>query len=574
MFTRPALFAAMMLVYLAGSIAAQDSIYLSYQGRLTDDSGNPLSGFYDLTFTIYDESGGSPVSTWSGQYSVEISAGLFSQQLGPIPEAAFTCDQMYLGIQVGTGPEITPRTLLTAATLAVKAYGVTGDIETGQGSMVLKGSSGDSAIVLDGGSGKGIPNFSMYFTQPLDKRAFEMYADPSLGGEFNIYGTEPLDKVFSIGHNTTEGASFKMFGTQTPPAVLFELNRAPTEGTVACGLYAPAGSEVMGVEPSPFNDGYNLRFYNPLPEGEAELVRVGSRYGSKGTGADIILFNPDVAYSGEQLVSMSSDISDGGNIRFFQPQPEPPGTPPDPCLDIGVNLAGFGSIKMFQPQPEPPGQEAIGMYTQTAKGGGGNVFIRNFSDSISTSLAGGEFSLMDFKSSDGPSMTMGLYADSSSMTLTGKVPPFGGQAAYIEMFADQGTAKVGIGQTDREYNLFVVGDIGCTGDVFTYTDTKMKSNIEPIGKALDIIGQINGVKYDWNSDTKSDLNISEGRQVGLLASDIEKVLPEIVKADQEGNKMVAYTKLTAVLVEAVKELKAENDQLRQRIERLEAGSSD
>ena len=66
------------------------------------------------------------------------------------------------------------------------------------------------------------------------------------------------------------------------------------------------------------------------------------------------------------------------------------------------------------------------------------------------------------------------------------------------------------------------------------------------------------------------LKLPETNQIGLLAEDVETVFPEIVHEDKDGNKMVAYIKLTAVLIEAVKEQQEIIDQLRNRIETLEA----
>ena len=58
--------------------------------------------------------------------------------------------------------------------------------------------------------------------------------------------------------------------------------------------------------------------------------------------------------------------------------------------------------------------------------------------------------------------------------------------------------------------------------------------------------------------------------MGLIAQEVEKVIPELVRTDKEGYKAVSYEKLTAVLVEAVKEQQKQNDQLKARVGALEA----
>lgn len=96
---------------------------ISYQGRLTDSGGNALTGDANLTMRIYrTPSGGTAI--WSESHSgVSVEDGLFSLQLGsvnPIPQSVWTeqPDSVWLGIQVGSDPEISPRTQLTPSPFA------------------------------------------------------------------------------------------------------------------------------------------------------------------------------------------------------------------------------------------------------------------------------------------------------------------------------------------------------------------------------------------------------------------------------------------------------------------------
>jgi len=106
------------------------------------------------------------------------------------------------------------------------------------------------------------------------------------------------------------------------------------------------------------------------------------------------------------------------------------------------------------------------------------------------------------------------------------------------------------------------------------SDQRWKQNIQPLEGMLDQLDLIRGVSYDWIADS------SQGTQIGVIAQEIEPVFPELVRTNQEGYKSVSYTKLTPILVQAVKELRDEKDQqinelkiiietLSQRIELLE-----
>jgi len=95
--------------------------------------------------------------------------------------------------------------------------------------------------------------------------------------------------------------------------------------------------------------------------------------------------------------------------------------------------------------------------------------------------------------------------------------------------------------------------IRCVGDVVAYysSDSKFKDNVEPLEGALEKIKHIRGVRFDWND--KQD--VYEGHDIGVIAQEVEEVLPELVHyREHSDSKSVDYVKLTAVLIEAVKEL--------------------
>lgn len=84
----------------------------------------------------------------------------------------------------------------------------------------------------------------------------------------------------------------------------------------------------------------------------------------------------------------------------------------------------------------------------------------------------------------------------------------------------------------------------------------LKENISPIGGALNSILSLKGVTYDRKDNTTKN-------EAGMIAEDVYKVLPNLVSLDKNGNPDgINYTKLTAYLVEAVKQLKAELDSLK------------
>ena len=106
------------------------------------------------------------------------------------------------------------------------------------------------------------------------------------------------------------------------------------------------------------------------------------------------------------------------------------------------------------------------------------------------------------------------------------------------------------------------GDLTVKGDVIAYgapSDRKYKENIKPIESALDKAMQLQGVTFDWK-DSDSILDIKE--DIGFIAQDVQEVLPELVRDSGKGNLSLRYQGITPILLEAIKELKAEIDLLK------------
>ena len=141
-----------------------------------------------------------------------------------------------------------------------------------------------------------------------------------------------------------------------------------------------------------------------------------------------------------------------------------------------------------------------------------------------------------------------------------------GYGALYNYFADRIT--IGNANYNSSYMLYVNGSAYATG-VWNTSDKRFKKNITGITGALNMISRINGVKYDWRSDEFKAKGFDEGSHYGVIAQEIEEVVPEAVKTDSDGYKAVAYDELVPILIEAVKELKKENETLKTRLETLE-----
>jgi hypothetical protein len=133
------------------------------------------------------------------------------------------------------------------------------------------------------------------------------------------------------------------------------------------------------------------------------------------------------------------------------------------------------------------------------------------------------------------------------------------------------------GWLDSNGNLTVAGNLVA---YYTFSDSRLKSNIRPITYALDAIATISGVRYEPSTVADEIGYKRTGTDVGVLAQDVQKVLPEAVELapfdrnpdgtskSGENYLMVHYEKLIPLLVEAIKELKAEVNDLRSELNDL------
>jgi len=98
-----------------------------------------------------------------------------------------------------------------------------------------------------------------------------------------------------------------------------------------------------------------------------------------------------------------------------------------------------------------------------------------------------------------------------------------------------------------------------TGPYTNTSDATLKENVTTIPNALSMVQQLNGVYYTWIKDPEHKRNI------GLIAQDVQLLFPEVVSPSAMDGKLgIAYSPLIAVLINAIKELKAEVDALKTR----------
>ena len=117
---------------------------------------------------------------------------------------------------------------------------------------------------------------------------------------------------------------------------------------------------------------------------------------------------------------------------------------------------------------------------------------------------------------------------------------------------------------DINNGIHVTGTIQATSDIIAYasSDRELKNNIKPIENPLEKINSIDGYSFDWNVEKQ---NTYKGKDYGVIAQEIEEILPELVNTRENGYKAVKYDKLVSLLISGIKELSKEVEELKSKI---------
>ena len=152
----------------------------------------------------------------------------------------------------------------------------------------------------------------------------------------------------------------------------------------------------------------------------------------------------------------------------------------------------------------------------------------------------------------------------AASTVSGPTGPTGSTGPTGPNYATNANVQLGylgIGAANPGTTL---GTIVATNDITSHysSDKNLKENIETISNALDIVDAMSGVRFDWNEIARQMYPERTNRDIGVIAQEIENVLPEVVTTRDNGYKAVKYEKIVPVLIQAIKELKTQIEELK------------
>ncbi len=150
-----------------------------------------------------------------------------------------------------------------------------------------------------------------------------------------------------------------------------------------------------------------------------------------------------------------------------------------------------------------------------------------------------------------------LYSDNINARVSFGYDDFGGGFVHRAYVPASGTVA-----------MVVLGSLDANGVIYN-SDARYKKNIYTINQSLDKVLRLRGVEYEMRKEEFPAMQFTEGTQIGLIAQEVEKIIPEVVSTNTDGYKSVDYAKLVPLLIEALKEQQQQRKEDQQRIERLE-----
>ncbi|MDH3890894.1 MAG: hypothetical protein OEV49_07390 [candidate division Zixibacteria bacterium] len=274
---------AIILILISATAMSAVPPYMNYQGRLTDDAGNPLDTTVNVTFTVYDDStGGTPL--WSEIHpSVTVTDGLFSVLLGTVIQMGpnvFDGTERYLAIRLSDGPEYNPRVPIVSVAYARRAtHSDTAAFALAAPASGSPWTSNGSAAYLNNSS----LNVGIGTSSPSSKLVVDGDIWATSTGAFGgpVFGRKSI-----AAYASGTGDSFAVWGTNSngTAAGFYSGTNANVAPGTPTAVYARAGGDATAGNFSAVGDGFGLYAFSAGSRDAFRAQTTGTQYAGRFLG--------------------------------------------------------------------------------------------------------------------------------------------------------------------------------------------------------------------------------------------------------------------------------------------------
>jgi hypothetical protein len=542
-------FGVCVLMVLLYSVSLSDVPELiNYQGILTDSFGNPVTVAINVTFTIHDSpGGGTPI--WTESRTVAPDArGRFSIILGeinPLTTDVFSGPDRWLELKVGDDPPITPLTQLTSVGYAHRI----GTVDGSSGGTI----TGALTIIGETVEKNDEKRSSVW---KMTQLMYGNYIAELKGTEVGQYVMRVVEDSINPNPNQDDTTSITFDVEDNDPNKKCKITIGMEDYV---GINKQNPEEVLDIGGEPGVDG--IRF----PDGTKQTTAAVSGSGwwnQTATGNHIYNNNSGNVGIGNSspdyklVVGGQCYISEGLSINKTNPTRELEVWGTSRLYDT-VLIHTYGTSKDAKAVLDichynSSGADSVGARISSWWNVG--MFLNNGGGDADTKI--------HFQQQD---TTKWLILHDGSDTGSLKINSIGtGSVLNLRSDGDIGIMK----SPEVGYRLDVNGDIQCV-NLNQTSDLRLKKNVNQLKNVLKKLDNIRGVSFEWTEKAHGYGTFKDKVQIGVIAQELESVFPELVSTPKNGYKSVDYVKLTAVLLEAIKELNLENEKLKCRLETIE-----
>ncbi|MBD3218649.1 MAG: hypothetical protein GF310_10260 [candidate division Zixibacteria bacterium] len=587
----------LLFLALTSLVLADTPQLINFQGKAYDSNGDPLEGTFSIEFTIYDAATEGNTVWFETQPSVEITDGIFHVLLGsvtPIEHFVFGQPARYLGVKIDSDPEMAPRTKIATVPFSYRVATVDG-AEGGHidGRLTLGANntvSEDNSMVIgqnnncasenstiSGGESNSISSGShnSSITAGAENQIINTSSHSAIaGGQLNTidglrsfigagYNNTIIDTRNAIaggGNNYIRG-EYNFIGGGYQNQIDYSYESVIAGGTENYMGSAAHATICGGLDHTAYGDHSSiLGGESNYTDSSYSTVAGGYNNYAVGTASFAAGYQARASHNGSfvwQEYDEGNNFYSSGENQFLVKATGGFGINiDDPATSfhvLGQEESSFMPSSALQSETVIfEDQDAIlGLYSKPQGSVGSAITFGE----ISGGQLEDKWTLLRETASGGKGLRIAFGTHSN---------PFHND---ISMYFDD-NGEIGIGTRNPSEKLHVSGSICATGSIGSCSDERFKENIHEINNALDQIEKIKGVEFNWKRDEYPDYDFSDEEQIGFIAQDIKEVLPEVVSVGSDGYHSIDYGKLTPVLVEAVKQLKTENDQKDRQIEEL------
>jgi hypothetical protein len=529
----------------ASEALAQTPTTITYQGVLNKD-GSRVNEEIEIAFLLFDAAVAGNLVGGPIFRTLTPEDGVFTEALD-FGAAAFAENQpLWLEMQVSSvanpSEMDTFREPLSATPFALNTRGIRMD-DTGA-AFLNRLRVGPDAI----DDGSGARNFVVK-RDPITQLYISMQDDNTGVNEWEIGGNNPGDLLVNAGFNNR--IALKQNGSvgigTTTPATRLDVNGEITLGNASVaeqGLKIVSSNGLWEIGSNNSGNGTsNNQFYiyEDIANFYALTVQRGS--GHVGIGTQSPIHDLQISRTGSAVLYLEADTN-----------------------NIGEN--DHPRLVMTQDGGRVEGSLAF-------ESGTNNLYLRSKSNTTSTVN-------LEIVADDGD-IKMTAVGDINLDPLGPSVDPLNPGAVNISGEVNIATGNHSIGPTDfsnvaltidtpYEFGIVLIGSQGALkpggGSWGSTSDRRLKKNIEGIEGALDTLLELRGVHFEYKDPT--GFGARPGVQTGFVAQEVETVIPDWIGEMDNGIKTVTIRGFEALAVEAMRELKAENEMLRERLDMLEA----